>query len=190
MPALYKKIELPTLLTESIKQSAMEEIANIDVDNETFFFLTRPQNLLNDYVSTKRADKAYEITECILFRRNAGIAQPIQVDSRGRLQPYRVNCAINIPLLHCDTSYMTWYSGKHWLSFREVKGNDGNTRRFFDLKWEDESSIRCIETVIIDQPTLVNVSVPHNVTESDMPRYMLTFRFKQNPSFEEISEML
>jgi hypothetical protein len=54
----------------------------------------------------------------------------------------------------------------------------------YPVRWPNPGSVR----TVIERPTLVNVDEWHRIDNSDNPnnRYMVSFRFKDNPSLEDV----
>jgi hypothetical protein len=101
-------------------------------------------------------------------------------------------CALNIPLRDCGKGIMEWFDH----SFVEHEFVDKVTIvrvtkhevENYPTKWEHEGSVR----TIIERPTLVNTDVWHRIDNMDNPchRYMVSFRFKDNPTFEDVNSHL
>jgi hypothetical protein len=191
---LYKKLNLPAALIEEIKNCALAEMQDMQFNSMQLYFLKKPQYVLGKYLKENYPDLP-SLYNCILFRRPGGYPQPIHLDCNNEDPPQGIKCAINIPLLNCEDSYMEWYTGDYEISVASVKGRDGIVRKHLDLIWagddEDEDTMpEVIDRVIIDQPTLVAVNQPHAVTVTDRTRSLITFRFATNPDFEQVASAL
>lgn len=185
---LYKKIELPPAVLEEIKNSALAEMQEIQFSSMQLYFLKKPQYILGEYLKENYPDLP-GLYNCILFRRPGGYQQPIHLDCNNDDPPKGMKCAINIPLINCDDSYMEWYTGDYEISVAAVTGRDGIVRKHLELVW-GAGTPDVIDRVIIDQPTLVAVNHPHAVTVTDRTRCLITFRFKTNPDFNEVAAVL
>ena len=186
---LYKQLNLPDSLIEEIKNCALAEMQDMQFGAMQLYFLKKPQYVLGKYLK-ENYPTLPSLYNCILFRRPGGYPQPIHLDCNNEDPPQGMKCAINIPLINCEDSYMEWFDGNYEIQVATVKGRDGIIRKHLELIWEEDTEPRCIERTVIDQPTLVSVNVPHAVTVIDRTRCLITFRFATNPSFEEVSAIL
>lgn len=190
---LYKKLNLPDSLIEEIKNCALAEMQDMQFGAMQLYFLKRPQYILGRYLKENYPDLP-SLYNCILFRRHGGYQQPIHLDCNNDDPPQGIKCAINIPLLNCDNSYMEWYTGDYEISVASVKGRDGIVRKHLELIWSDDDDDDfkpdILDRVIIDTPTLVTVNQPHAVTVTDRTRCLITFRFATNPDFEQVANIL
>lgn len=191
---LYKKLNLPKTLVEEIKNCALAEMQDMQFNSMQLYFLKKPQYILGKYLKQNHPTLP-SLYNCILFRRPAGYQQPIHLDCNNEDPPQGIKCAVNIPLINCDDSYMEWYTGDYKISVATVKGRDGIVRKHLDLIWADDDDDDdvmpdVIDRVIIDQPTLVAVNQPHAITVTDRTRCLITFRFETNPDFAEVAAAL
>lgn len=184
---IYKKIDALSSLIPALTQAMEEELAQrgeTNVVTGTIGYLTEPLRILNAYLTRYNLPQA---RTCILFSRMGNIAQDIHIDCTSASQLEIVNCALNFPIENCN-NYMYWYQGKYDILTKEYTGPDNFKRKYVALKWHTEPEV--IEQTIIDKPTLVKVSVPHNIEHVPQHRKLLTFRFVGNPRYENIAELL
>lgn len=177
-------------MLEEIKNCALSEMQDMQFGAMQLYFLKKPQYILGKYLK-QHYPALPSLYNCILFRRPAGYQQPIHLDCNNDDPPEGIKCAINIPLINCDDSYMEWYTGDYEISVAAVKGRDGIVRKHLELIWaEEDVTPDLVDRVIIDTPTLVAVNQPHAVTVTDRTRCLITFRFATNPGFEEVAAAL
>lgn len=184
---LYKKLNFDNDIVEQIKQTTLTEMSRIDLDSAQIHFLKKPAEILNRYLQQTYPGIPH-LFSCILFYRPAGFPQALHLDCNNDDPPQIIDCAINIPILNCDDSYMEWYEGTYKTSVNSKKGYDGFVRKFIELDWEEEPKL--MDKLIINGPTLVKVGQPHKVSVVDKTRSLITFRFKGNPSFNDINSLL
>ena len=181
---LYHKLNLNEDLVQRIKDAALGDMKSINLANGQMHFLKEPALCLNEFLSSELLPRVYN---CILFHRPGGVQQPIHNDCNNKNPPETISCAINIPLINCEDSYMEWFEGDYSTKISEALGKDGITRRYVDLDWNTPPKV--IDRIVIDAPYLVRVSVPHRVTITNKPRSLITLRFEGNPSFETIHQL-
>ena len=184
---LYKKLNLPDYLISKIKDATLNEMTRLNLLSAQIHFLTEPVYALNRYFVENNIDIPL-IRSCILFHRPANFPQPLHFDCNNDDPPQLINCGINIPITNCDDSYMEWYNGNYVSSVNAVTGNDGVVRKFIELDWKENPKL--IDRVIIDSPTLVKVNVPHKITVINKTRSLITLRFQNNPTFDDISKLI
>jgi hypothetical protein len=181
----YFKLPVLNGLNADIRTAMNREINYRGEDNvlsSTIGFLTTPKTILDNYL------KPYgfpPVHSCILFSRPAGVKQEIHVDCSSADDLELINCAVNFPIENCGDSNMFWYSGDYVTSTTEYTGKDNIKRKYVVLDWKSDPVI--LDQTIIDTPTLVRVNVPHRVETIPTHRKLLTFRFKGNPTYEEIA---
>lgn len=186
---LYKKLSLPEDLVAEIKECTLDEMKSIEYSAMQLYFLKRPQYILGRFLRQNYPDLP-QLYNCILFRRPGGYQQPIHLDCNNDDPPEGIHCAINIPLINCDSNYMEWYDGDYEIKVASVRGRDGIDRRHLDLIWAENSQRQCIDRTVIDRATLVRVDVPHAITLAESLRCLVTFRFMQNPEFAKVAAVL
>jgi hypothetical protein len=99
-------------------------------------------------------------------------------------------CAFNIPILNCESGTMDWFSNLDF-SVYSVENNYTTIR----VTNEQITNGKSIETIpmfstLVTQPALVNTNTWHRVDNRGKQafRWMLSLRFKNNPSFEVVQE--
>lgn len=102
-------------------------------------------------------------------------------------------CALNVPLPGADKGIMEWYTTQmfdtHVFSSSETISRVTREEvAIYPEKWKDPGDIR----TVIERPTLVNTDVWHRIDNSDNPdcRYVLSLRFKDNPTFNYVDSLL
>lgn len=183
---MYKKLNLPKSLIETLQNATLEEMASLNLLSVQIHFLAKPINILNNYFVKNNIDIP-SIRSCMLFHRPGNFPQPLHFDCNNDNPPQPVNCGINIPIKNCEDSYMEWYSGNYTTRVNAVTGPDNIVRTYIDLDWKE--SPKLVERTIIDAPTLVKVNVPHKVTVTNKIRSLITLRFQNNPTFEDIRKL-
>jgi hypothetical protein len=101
-------------------------------------------------------------------------------------------CAFNIPILNCELGSMDWFSTSDF-SIYSVENNYTTIRVTNEqIKNGKSSETVPIFSTLVTQPALVNTDTWHRVDNRGMPsfRWMLSLRFKNNPSFEIVQEKL
>lgn len=184
---LYKKIAIDAEVIEDIKACALEEMSGLTLDQAQIHFLSKPQYILGRYLKAKYPQLP-SLHNCLLFHRPGGFPQALHIDCNNDDPPKQMLCAVNIPLLNCEDSYMQWYTGRYHTVVNAVTGWDGKVRKYLDLAWDGEPEL--IDQTIIDQPTLVRVNIPHRVTVINRTRSLLTFRFVGNPDFDAVADIV
>jgi hypothetical protein len=100
-------------------------------------------------------------------------------------------CAINIPIKNCNFGVMEWFSPSAFSDF--FVGNDYTTIRITneELKKNTKIDIPAIHSTVVDVPSLVNTDVWHRIDNrtNDNSRWMLSIRFKNNPTFSSMTEL-
>lgn len=181
------KLDNLTPLIPELKAAMEREIKFRGEDNvvaSTIGFLELPRRILEQHLLQYGFP---ELHTCILFSRPAGEVQEIHVDCSSAEDLELIRCAINVPIENCDDSNMVWYDGEYKFSTSEYTGKDRIKRKYVTLNWQETPIEK--ERTIIDAPSLVKVNVPHNVTITQKHRKLLTFRFKGNPSYEDICSL-
>lgn len=184
---LYKKLNLPEFLIDTIKNATLNEMSNLNLASAQIHFLRDPVNILNRYFMENNINVPL-IRSCMLFHRPANFPQALHLDCNNDDPPKIMNCAINIPIRNCEDSYMEWYDGEYNTKVNSNKGADGIIRKYLDLEWKAQPNL--IDKTIIDAPTLVRVGIPHKVTVIDKTRSLITLRFQNNPTFDDISKLI
>ena len=184
----YTKLNSLAHLVPQLK-SAMDREINYrgegNVIAGTIGFLELPKRILDEYLKPYGLPPLHS---CILFSRPGGATQEIHVDCSSADELELIKCAINFPMENCDDSDMLWFDGDYECSTAEYVGKDNIKRKYVTLNWASEPAE--IDRTIIDQPTLVRVCIPHQVSTTNKHRKLLTFRFKGNPDYDEIAQII
>lgn len=173
------EVAVPAIQQQVQRELQVRGYGNVVIG--TIGFLVTPLKIINEILQPLRFPPA--IT-AILFSRPAGIEQPIHVDCTADDDLTLVNAALNIPLANADSSAMNWYTGEYTIIGKEAVGRDGIKRKYAQVNWNDAPSI--LDRTYMQAPTLVRVSIPHNVSRSERHREILTVRFAGNPTFDEL----
>lgn len=97
-------------------------------------------------------------------------------------------CALNIPLVACEQGEMQWFTQ----NLEELKIDNSYTKVRI-LREEIHGERLPLEptfSTLVNGPAIVSTNNWHRVYNSNNPsdRYMLSIRFKNNPTFEEVVE--
>ncbi len=126
-----------------------------------------------------------EIDNCKFFICAPGSWGEVHIDGAN---PER-NCAINIPIFNCESGYMNWFSNepddRTFISNSNTNVHSTSKKKEVDF-WEVE------EKMVLTSPALVRTNIWHNVDNRDNPKHrvVFSFRFKDNPDFEETRKKL
>lgn len=183
---LFKKLSLDNNLINQLQIATQREMAGLNLSSAQIHFLSEPVYIFNSYLALRQIRPL--VRSCILFHRPGNFPQTLHIDCNNDDPPQLMNCAVNIPILNCEDSYMEWYSGEYTTDVNSQVGPDGKTRKFIELNWQGQPEI--LTRTIIDQPTLVRVNQPHKVTVTDRTRSLITLRFFNNPTFEAIASLI
>jgi hypothetical protein len=158
------------ILGKIVPNEPVDLVSKIFGINDTEFMLTM-YRLLNAPLAkcgfVNRIPKG-----AILFGNGPGQSAGIHIDGYSLERKNASNFALNIPILNCEQGYMNWYNGEYELV--ENKTKEG--LKLLKIKWKEEPKV--IERALINEPTIVQVNVPHNVENlSDQQRLMLSIRF-------------
>jgi len=184
---MYKKIPELNYLIPELTKSMEHELVCRGTNNvviRSLGFLSEPIGILDSVLMPRGFPK---IKSCILFSRAGDVLQNIHIDNSSAEEFEIVNCAINFPIENCN-NYMYWYQGEYNAALVTTVDPGGVRRRYSDLIWRTGPTE--LDKTIIDVPTLVNVSVPHNIEAVPAHRKLLTFRFIDNPSYASMAELL
>jgi len=120
----------------------------------------------------------------LLFARRIVDRSEIHVDLYNHENPF--NASVVIPIQNCDDSFMYWFDGDYTLSLNESLTG----MPYFNIDWASEKHL--VEETRIQHPTVCRVNVPHGArsTSKNDLRVTATFRFVDNPSFEELADKL
>lgn len=182
----YKKINLK--FSEVLKKHLLEQIvAKVpNADNLTRIISTTvdlPEDLTQLVNNELISYGIPELEYCRIYLRPKNNTQFIHVDGSGEI----LHCAINIPLRGGEGSVFQWMGGDYSLtSVNLVETN----QVAFKIDWNSEPEVK--ESIeMIDGCYLVRIDQPHQAIASpDRDRWVFTIRFKGNPTFDEIYELV
>ena len=121
-------------------------------------------------------DISARVNSAIMFINNSNFVQNLHVDGSTINRINANNTALNIPILNCDSGYMSWYSGDFFLTVGQSKTKGLG---YLKINWKTDPCLAV--TKIINKPTIVKIDIPHHVeNKSDSPRLMLSVRFAQD----------
>jgi len=99
-------------------------------------------------------------------------------------------CAFNVPILNCETGSMDWFSNSDF-SVYSVE-NNYTTIRVTNEQIQNGKSNETVPifSTLVTEPALVNTDTWHRVDNRGVQsfRWMLSLRFKINPSFDLLQE--
>jgi len=182
----YKKINLK--FAEVLKKYLLEQIStNVhDIDNLSRIISTTvnlPEDLIQIVNSELTSYGIPELEYCRIYLRPKNNTQFIHVDGSGEV----LHCAINIALKGGEGSIFRWMGGDYSLtSVNLVETN----QVAFKIDWKTDPEIKdSIE--MVEGCYLVRIDQPHQaIAAPDKDRWVFTIRFKGNPTFEEIYELV
>jgi hypothetical protein len=114
----------------------------------------------------------------------------LRANSVGKIHRDGLNryCALNIPVANCEMGMMQWFDNNYEMTVQQytrtvVRSIHGDT---FD------PTLPSTYQTLITQPSLVNTDVWHRIdnSQNSFDRYILTFRFKDNPTYEDMKSLL
>ncbi len=96
--------------------------------------------------------------------------------------------ALNIPIANCDAGLMQWFEKDYTPKIQQY--NQSVVTSIEDDTFSIEEP-NVFETLII-QPTIVNTGIWHRIdnSQNNFDRYILTFRFKGNPSYQTLASVI
>lgn len=111
-------------------------------------------------------------THALLFA-GAPMNQPIiHMDGQTLARTYNSRFAVNIPIV--ESGEMQWYGGKYKL----IEHMTPDQVHYLHIQWMETPKM--IGRAVIDQPTLVNIDIPHRVCNIN-PRRRLGLSTRWNP---------
>lgn len=143
------------------------------------------ENVLPDV--EKYSGREHQIHKAVLFAQGPRSYPDEHVDGFWPPKSNAVVWSLNIPIMNCDQGEMRWYSGDFELSSVETAPDYDNgyipetptnqkSLNSIKIKWSSEKKI--IDKLIINQPTVVKVNLPHQVINtSHNMRVLLAVRF-------------
>jgi hypothetical protein len=105
-------------------------------------------------------------------------------------------CAFNIPIVNTDNSTMDWFDPSEYSELLVNVSNNNNKINNLRVTKEQLLINKEVETTpyfskIIEFPSLVNVNEFHRINNrnSDNYRWVLSLRFANNPTFNNVEKM-
>lgn len=99
-------------------------------------------------------------------------------------------CAFNIPILNCNCGTMDWFDDNEYRTYSVE--NSYTTIRVTDEQITQGKSFETspMFSALVNTPALVNTNVWHRIDNrgSEKFRWMLSLRFKNNPTYESLRE--
>lgn len=121
-----------------------------------------------------------KIKTAIMFINDAYFIQDLHIDG---FDPERVNAsntALNVPILNCEISPMSWYNGNFFLTKSPSKAI-----KYLKINWQSKPEL--VSCKVINKPTFVRINIPHHIeNKSNSPRLMLSIRFTKDIPLENI----
>ena len=101
-------------------------------------------------------------------------------------------CAFNIPIKNCHQGFMQWFEPNAFSEF--FIGNDYTTIRITneEINKGEKIDIPPLHSTLLTLPSVVNTDMWHRVDNRDNnnARWVLSIRFKHNPSFDAVCKGL
>lgn len=169
---LYKHIKIPNW--QKIKED-FAYLANLKEDKESIHLLDESEIANLSRLLTLEPNQ--KIKYVLAFSQDSNVVQKIHVDGYihrtgagiESRSPSALNVALNIPIQ--SVGKMSWYHGKYSLS----EYSPSVRVKYLKLDWSENP--KELDTVIIDQPTIVRIDVPHRViNQDDQRRIILSVR--------------
>lgn len=166
---LYEHINIPEWETISLKYQHLEpdvqKQKSLMLDQQDWDFIG---SIILDPLA-KHTGKIHKIKTGIIFAQAPGSVQKMHVDGFSVERQGACNWALNIPI--AEVGVMSWYGGEYDL----VKGA-GQGIGYLEPAWHGE--MHTLDSVAVDQPTIVKINVPHQViNHSSKRRLVLSLRF-------------
>jgi len=164
-------------------ESGETEIIDFDKDSEEAQWII--ENILPDV--EMYTGKKHTFHRAVLFGQGPKSFQPEHVDGFVPPKPNAIIWSLNIPVANCEQGEMIWYEGDFTLSpkpnspdydsgFKPSHRTNVKLLNSLDLNWVGERKIK--DRVIVNQPTVVKVDIPHQVVNAgDKVRSLLAVRF-------------
>ena len=164
-------------------ESGETEIIDFDKDSKEAQWIV--ENILPDVEAY--TGKKHTFHRAVLFGQGPKSFQPEHVDGFVPPKPNAIVWSLNIPVSNCEQGEMIWYEGDVTLSpkldspdydsgFKPSHRTNVKLLNSLDLNWVGERTIK--DRVIVNQPTVVKVDIPHQVINAgDKVRSLLAVRF-------------
>lgn len=177
----FRELQQYGLLFEDDEAASIAASATPDTH---IVFKRRTGNEIHDWI---KAGTRFEIEHIQVFCILKDSCGMIHVDGIDR------KCALNIPLRDCHLGVMEWYPNSG-LTAKVYRGpNTISTVAKEELalypgRWPHHGE----SSTVVNRPAVVRTNVWHRVDNRGNPqhRYMLSLRFKSNPTFEELVSSL
>jgi hypothetical protein len=99
----------------------------------------------------------------------------------------RARSALNVPVVGGAGSRMEWFTDRPMVMVRSGYGTEASPRTARYYVPEENQKDDPVETAhFTEDPMLVDVYHPHRVVSGKTPRAIVSIRFANNPSFDEI----
>lgn len=167
---LFKQIELTVPNSDNLPNT-MSTIINL------------PDDLVAMVNQELASLGAPEISYCRTYLRQKNHTQILHVDGVDEV----LHCSINVPLKGGEDSVFQWMTGDFQISLVDLVHTK---QKAFHIIWGSEPKVaESIE--MTDGCYLVRIDQPHQaIAAPDHDRWVFTLRFKGNPTFEELYELL
>lgn len=182
----YKKINLN--FANVLKEYLMSEVARLvpNSDNLTRIISTTvdlPAELASTINNELSSYGIPELEYCRIYLRPKNNTQFIHIDGSGEV----LHCAINVALKGGEGSVFQWMGGNHTItSVNLVETN----QVAFKINWNSAPEVKD-SVEMIEGCYLVRIDQPHQaIAAPDKDRWVFTMRFKGNPTFEQLDELL
>jgi hypothetical protein len=142
-------------------------------------------NILPDV--EKYTGRKHQFHRAVIFGQGPN-SHPIEhVDGFWPPKPDAIIWSLNIPIKNCEKGEMVWWGGKFDVStisnapdydngFKPETRTDVKKLNSLQLTWHGDKHL--IDRVVVDEPTIVKVDIPHQViNSSNKVRMLLAVRF-------------
>lgn len=93
-------------------------------------------------------------------------------------------CALNVPLVNCDKGLMQWFDTE----YETVQIDNKYTKVRLLKKDVDQTTLTAAFSTVVDKSSIVSTNNWHRIQNvGNEERYMLSVRFKYNPTFEQVA---
>jgi hypothetical protein len=173
----FRELQQYGLLFEDDEAASIAASATPDTH---IVFKRRSGSEIHDWIKAGIPFEIEHIQVFCILRDSCGM---IHVDGIDR------KCALNIPLRDCHLGIMEWFpkSGfthKKFASPTTVAGVTNEELAIYPKRWP----LRGDNITVVNRPAVIRTNIWHRVDNRGNPqyRYMLSLRFKDNPSFEDV----
>jgi len=169
-----------------VVDSGITQILEFKKDSEDAQWIT--ENILPDI--EKYTGKKHNLHKAVLFAQGPQSYPQEHVDGFWPPKPDAIVWSLNIPIINCEQGEMIWYGGEFELTTIEdapdydggyVPTNPTDQKKQNSIKIEWHTDKHVIQRLVIDQPTIVKVDIPHQVVNaSNQVRKLLAVRVSPN----------